>query len=198
MVSVYEEAELLRQLGNSEEEIQKFISKETEVLSEGKKIQFTPEEEIQRQTGTVTIDTTRNDPEVQEQNRSYWQKINDGIEGFKDLAIGDKFDFSLRRAMGKTIYNLGLQQAGSNKGIPYEEAFAVDDDQGFLESGLEGAVTLVGDLPAYAGSVIAATAATGNPVAGTGIGLAIPGAIRSIFLDQLDKQKVQNLIWQKH
>ena len=129
---------------------------------------------------------------MQEQNRSYWQKINDGIEGFKDLAIGDKFDFSLRKALGKTIYNLGLQQAGSNKGIPYEEAFAVDDDQGFLESGLEGAVTLVGDLPAYAGSVIAATAATGNPVAGTGIGLAIPGAIRSIFLDQLDKQKVQN------
>ena len=188
MVSVYEEAEILKQLGNSEEEIQKFISRETEAL----RLIGTPEEEIQRQTGTVTIDTTRNDPEVQEQNRSYWQKINDGIEGFKDLAIGDKFDFSLRKALGKTIYNLGLQQAGSNKGIPYEEAFAVDDDQGFLESGLEGAVTLVGDLPAYAGSVIAATAATGNPVAGTGIGLAIPGAIRSIFLDQLDKQKVQN------
>ena len=186
MVSVYEEAEILKQLGNSEEEIQKFISKETEAL----RLIGTPEEEIQRQTGTVTIDTTRNDPEVQEQNRSYWQKINDGIEGFKDLAIGDKFDFSLRRAMGKTLYNVGLQQAG--KGIPYEEAFAVDDDQGFLESGLEGAVTLLGDLPAYAGSVIAATAATGNPVAGTGIGLAIPGAIRSIFLDQLDKQKVQN------
>ena len=188
MVSVYEEAEILKQLGNSEEEIQKFISRETEAL----RLIGTPEEEIQRQTGTVTIDTTRNDPEVQEQNRSYWQKMNDGIEGFKDLAIGDKFDFSLRKALGKTIYNLGLQQAGSNKGIPYEEAFAVDDDQGFLESGLEGAVTLVGDLPAYAGSVIAATAATGNPVAGTGIGLAIPGAIRSIFLDQLDKQKVQN------
>tara|TARA_R100001594_G_C4052427_1_gene265266 strand:+ start:2253 stop:6350 length:4098 start_codon:yes stop_codon:yes gene_type:complete len=188
MVTIYEEAEILRQLGSSEAEVQKFINNETEAL----RILDTPLEEIQRQTGTVTIETTRNDPEVQEQNRSYWQKINDGIEGFKDLSIGDKFDFSLRRALGKSIYNVGLQVADKNLGIPYEEAFAVDEDQGFLEAGLEGAVTLLADLPAYAGSVIGATAATGNPVTGTAVGLSAPGTIRSIFLDQLDKQKVQN------
>ena len=138
----------------------------------------------------VHPNTLKNDEEVTQQNKSFWDNVKTTIGDVKERAIGERLDINWKKAMGNSLYNLALQQA--DKGIPYEEVIKVDDDTGFLEEGIQSIGTLVADIPAYGASIAGATLATGNPITGVGLGLTVPASIRSIFLDQLDKEKVQN------
>jgi len=186
MTSLLEDTNEMKEFGFSDLEINKY---KKEQIQEMKDFGFS-EEEIFKEIGMVHPNTLKNDEEVTQQNKSFWDNVKTTIGDVKERAIGERLDINWKKAMGNSLYNLALQQA--DKGIPYEEVIEVDEDTGFLEAGIESLTTLVADLPAYATSISGATLATGNPATGVGLGLAIPATIRSIFLDQLDKEKVQN------
>lgn len=184
MTSLLEELNEMKSFGHTPLEIEDYKNSQIEEM----KSFGMSDEDIYKELNAVHPNTYNNDTVVKEQNKSFWQNVKEKAGAVKERAIGEDFDISMKRALGASLYNIGLQQA--DKGIPLEEAFEIDEDRGFLEQGIESIITLGADLPFYGASILGGTALAGP--AGGVAGLALPPTIRSIFMDQLAEGRVQN------
>ena len=131
MTSLLEEMNEMKSLGYSPLEVEDYKNSQIEEM---KTFGFS-DEDIYKELNAVHPNTYNNDTVVKEQNKSFWQNVKEKAGAVKERAIGEDFDISMKRALGASLYNIGLQQA--DKGIPLEEAFEVDEDRGFLEQGIE-------------------------------------------------------------
>ena len=143
MTSLLEKMNEMESFGYSPLEVEEYKNNKIE---EYKSFGYS-DEDIYKELNAVHPNTYNNDTVVKEQNKSFWQNVKEKAGAVKERAIGEDFDISMKRALGASLYNIGLQQA--DKGIPLEEAFEVDEDRGFLEQGIESIITLAADLPFY-------------------------------------------------
>tara|TARA_A100001391_G_scaffold20006_2_gene10996 strand:- start:2082 stop:6227 length:4146 start_codon:yes stop_codon:yes gene_type:complete len=187
----------MEDLGYSELEREQYKNSQIENMTE---LGYS-QEDIFKQLGLVHPNTLEKDEVVKKQNKGFWQTVRDNVaedlNETKKFLVGERFEVDVKAALSKTFYNTVLQL--KDKGIPLERAFRQDEDKGVLEEALESIITLVPDLPFYGASIAGATAATGNPVTGTAVGLSIPASIRSIAMDQIEAGRVQNFsqFWNK-
>ena len=182
----------LKEAGFNDQEIKEYVDKESKTLLNAGFNQ----QEVNQYFGIKEVDRT--------EIKSYWQNIKDEIKQdfeakklreqelnkiVKETLVGKEFDPNTywERGVGKQIFSL-INAYNTTGKLP--EAFTTPEptDTGYLEGFIERGVTLLGDLPFYAGGAIAGSPA-GPTGAAVGAGL-VPGTIRQMYITALEKGEV--------
>ena len=182
----------LKEAGFNDQEIKEYVDTESKTLLNAGFNQ----QEVNQYFGIKEVDRT--------EIKSYWQNIKDEIKQdfeakklreqelnkiVKETLVGKEFDPNTywERGVGKQIFSL-INAYNTTGKLP--EAFTTPEptDTGYLEGFIERGVTLLGDLPFYAGGAIAGSPA--GPIgAAAGAGL-VPGTIRQMYITALEKGEV--------
>ena len=182
----------LKEAGFNDQEIKEYVDTESKTLLNAGFNQ----QEVNQYFGIKEVDRT--------EIKSYWQNIKDQIKQdfeakklreqelskiVKETLVGKEFDPNTywERGVGKQIFSL-INAYNTTGKLP--EAFTTPEptDTGYLEGFIERGVTLLGDLPFYAGGAIAGSPA--GPIgAAAGAGL-VPGTIRQMYITALEKGEV--------
>jgi hypothetical protein len=182
----------LKEAGFNDQEIKEYVDTESKTLLNAGFNQ----QEVNQYFGIKEVDRT--------EIKSYWQNIKDEIKQdfeakklreqelnkiVKETLVGKEFDPNTywERGVGKQIFSL-INAYNTTGKLP--EAFTTPEptDTGYLEGFIERGVTLLGDLPFYAGGAIAGSPA-GPTGAAVGAGL-VPGTIRQMYITALEKGEV--------
>jgi hypothetical protein len=125
---------------------------------------------------------------TEQKNRAFWQRA---LEQVSEWAVGDETDWDnyLKRGLGKSTINVGLQNIG--RGYDYKKAFSPEpDDTGIAERAFESMVTIAADMPFFLAGALGAGAITQNPVAAGAAAGFVNDSIKGMFLGALERGDV--------